>query len=98
MPWRHLVNAHCLGAYRRPRLTDDYGARGATANQAGSGDRRCTNPEKLHTKLTSRGTAKLRLNVVAAALLGGCSSGRFSVFGGRFRLRLSDRSLSTVSY
>jgi hypothetical protein len=32
-------------------LTDNNRARGASANQAGSGERRCTNPEKFHTKL-----------------------------------------------
>ena len=68
MPRRHLINAHCFGAYRRPRLTDDDGTRGATANQADSGEGRCTNPEKFHTKLTSRGTAKSRFNFVAAAV------------------------------
>jgi hypothetical protein len=65
MPRRHLVDVHCFGADRRPRLTDDDGARGATANQAGSGERRRTNPEKFHTKLNSCRTAKLRLNVVS---------------------------------
>jgi hypothetical protein len=43
-------------------LTDDDGVRGATANQAGSGERRRTNPEKFHTKLNSCRTANLRLN------------------------------------
>jgi hypothetical protein len=68
MPRRHSVDAHCFGADRRPHLTDDDGARCATANQAGSGEGRCTNPEKFHTKLTSCRTAKLRFNVVAAAV------------------------------
>jgi hypothetical protein len=68
MPRRHSVDVHCFGADRRPHLTDDDGARGATANQAGRGERRCTKPEKLHTKLTSCRTAKLRFNVVAAAV------------------------------
>src|SRR5918994_4532161 len=61
-----LVDAHCFGTDRRPPLTDDDGARGAAANQAGSSDHRRTNWKKFHTKLNSRRTAKLRLNVVAA--------------------------------
>lgn len=68
MPRRHSVDAHRFGAYRRPRLTDDDGTRGATANQASSGEHRCTNPEKFHTKLTSRRTVKSRFNFVAAAV------------------------------
>src|SRR5690348_2333903 len=67
MPRRHLVDAHCFGADRRVRLTDDDGSCGATANQGGS-ERRSTTPEKFHTKLTSRRNAKSRFNVVAAAL------------------------------
>src|SRR5439155_11364236 len=68
MPRRHSVDAHCFGADRRPHFTHDDGPRGATANQAGRGERRCTNPEKFHTKLTSHRTATLRFNVVAAAV------------------------------
>jgi hypothetical protein len=44
-------------------LTDDDGARGATANQAAGGERRRKNPEKFHTKLNSCRTAKLRLTL-----------------------------------
>jgi len=47
-------------------LTDDDGTRGATANQAERDERRCTKPEKFHTRLTSCRTAKLRFSVVAA--------------------------------
>lgn len=68
MPRWHSVDVHCFGADRRPHLTDNDGARGATANQAGRGKRRCTKPDKLHTKLTSCRTAKLRFNVVPAAV------------------------------
>src|SRR5437762_14206842 len=89
MPRRHLVNAHCFGAYGRPRLTDDDGTRGATANQADNGERRCTNPEKFHTKLTSRGTAKSRFNVVAAAVSRGKNARSPPLIAVR---RLPDRS------
>jgi hypothetical protein len=51
MPRGHSVDAHCFGADRRPRLTDDGGVRRATANQTGSGERRRKNPEKFHTKI-----------------------------------------------
>src|SRR5207244_971536 len=68
MPRRYSVDAHCFGADRRPHFTHDDGPRGATANQAGRGERRCTNPEKFHTKLTSHRTATLRFKVVAAAV------------------------------
>ena len=68
MPGRHLVDAHCFGADRRPRLTDDDRRCGATANQAGSGERGCANAKKFHANLTSCRIAKLRFNVVAAAV------------------------------
>ena len=68
MPGRHSVNAHCFGADRRPRLTDDDRRRGATANQAGNGERGCANAKKFHANLTSCRIAKLRFNVVAAAV------------------------------
>jgi hypothetical protein len=68
MPRRRSVDAHCFGVDRRPHLPDDDGPRGATANQASSGERRCTKPEKFHTKLTSCRTAKLRFNFLAAAV------------------------------
>jgi hypothetical protein len=80
-------------------LTDDDGGRGATANQAGHGDRRRTNPEKFHTKLTSCRTAKLRFSVVAGAVGPRVSSlisfaaililGAFAVVLGLFKLRES---------
>src|SRR4029077_10345919 len=66
MTRRHLVDAHCFGADWRPHLTDDDGTRGATANQAGRDEHRCTKPEEFHTRLTSFRTAKLRFSVVAA--------------------------------
>ena len=66
MTRRHLVDAHCSRADWRPHLTDDDGTRGATANQAGRDERRCTKPEKFHTRLISCRTAKLRFSVVAA--------------------------------
>jgi hypothetical protein len=68
MPGRHSVDAHCFGADRWPRLTDDDRRRGATANQRGSGERGCANPKKFHANLTSCWIAKLRFNVVAAAV------------------------------
>ena len=68
---RHLVDAHFSGADRRPRLTDDDRRRGATANQAGNGERGCANAKKFHANLTSCRFAKLRFNIVAAAL-GSC--------------------------
>src|SRR5262245_24836178 len=68
MPRRHLVDAHCFGADRRPRLTDDDRSGGATANQARSGERGCANAKKFHANLTSCPIAKLRFNVVAAAV------------------------------
>src|SRR4030095_12486147 len=68
MPGRHLVDAHCFGADRRQRLTEDDRRRGATANQAGSGERGCANAKKFHANLTSCRIAKLRFNVVAAAV------------------------------
>jgi hypothetical protein len=68
MPGRHLVDAHCFGADRRPRLTDDDRSGGATANQARSGERGCANAKKFHTNLTSCRIAKLRFNIVPAAV------------------------------
>ena len=49
-------------------MTDDDRRRGATANQAGSGERGCANAKKFHANLTSCRIAKLRFNVVAAAV------------------------------
>jgi hypothetical protein len=68
MPGRHLVDAHCFGADRRPRLTDDDRRRGATANQAGNGEHGCANAKKFHANLTSCRIAKLRFNIVPAAV------------------------------
>ena len=68
MPGRHLVDAHCSGADRRPRLTHDDRRRGATANQAGNRERSCANAKKFHANLTSCRIAKLRFNVLAAAV------------------------------
>ena len=68
MPGRHLVDAHCSGADRRPRLTHDDRRRGATTNQAGNGEHGCANAKKFHANLTSCRFAKLRFNVVAAAV------------------------------
>ena len=49
-------------------MTDDDRRRGATANQAGSGQRGCANAKKFHANVTSCPFAKLRFNVVAAAV------------------------------
>ena len=49
-------------------MTDDDRRRGATANQAGNGEHGCANAKKLHANLTSCRIAKLRFNVVAAAV------------------------------
>ena len=49
-------------------MTDDDRRCGATANQAGSGERGCANAKKIHANLTSCPIAKLRFNVVAAAV------------------------------
>ena len=49
-------------------MTDDDRRRGATANQAGNGERGCANAKKFHANLTSCLIAKLRFNVVAAAV------------------------------
>ena len=49
-------------------MTDDDRRRGATANQAGNGERGCANAKKFHANLTSCRIAKLRFNVVAAAV------------------------------
>ena len=51
-------------------MTDDDRRRGATANQAGSGERGCANTKKFHANLTSCRIVKLRFNVVAAAVRG----------------------------
>ena len=56
-------------------MTDDDRRRGATANQAGNGERGYANAKKFHANLTSCPFAKLRFNVVAAAL--GCGTARF---------------------
>ena len=56
-------------------MTDDNRRCGATANQAGSGERGCANAKKIHANLTSCPLAKLRFNVVAAVL--GCGTARF---------------------
>jgi hypothetical protein len=49
-------------------LTEDDRRRGTTANQAGNGERGCANAKKFHANLTSCRIAKLRFNVVAAAV------------------------------
>ena len=49
-------------------MTDDDRSGGATANQAGSGERGCANAKKFHTNLTSCRIAKLRFNIVPAAV------------------------------
>ena len=49
-------------------MTDNDWRRGATANQAGNGQRGCANAKKFHANLTSCRIAKLRFNVVAAAV------------------------------
>ena len=82
MPGRHLVDAHCFGADRRPRLTDDDRSSGATANQARSGERGCANAKKFHANLTSCRIAKLRFNIVPAAV------GRLCLQRGSARNRL----------
>jgi hypothetical protein len=68
MPRWRSVDGHCFGVDRRPHLPDDERLRRAAANHAGRGEHRCPKPENFHTKLTSRRTATLRFNIVAAAV------------------------------